>query len=109
MSASVPAVDAWLARMFATVAELKPATIAMIPMDNRVIAIRSSISWKPSWPRIRTVSFRTRLIPDQLSDVSVAVPPAVHLAGARLCRGLRLDAADVDDEVPGAKRLAGRR
>jgi hypothetical protein len=47
MSASVPAVDAWFARLSATIPELSPATMAMIAMTMTVIAISSSIRPKP--------------------------------------------------------------
>src|SRR4051812_8818140 len=46
-SASVPAVEVRFARLSARMPELKPATIALMPIAMIVIAIRSSMSPNP--------------------------------------------------------------
>src|SRR4051794_26091305 len=96
VSAMAAAVDTRPARIVAIMPELKPATIAEIPIARIVIAIRSSTSANPFAPCVAVTARTAALVPDQLPDVGVPVAAAVQLARAGLCCGLRLEATAVD-------------
>src|SRR5436190_2665241 len=90
--------------------ELKPATIAMIPIAITVRAIRSSTRPKPPCSRkIFPVTDRLLAVPDELADVGSAVA-GDPVDACRSAQGTahRLVRADVDGPVAVPERLARR-